>query len=96
MFIPKPRKDDCTEAKAYRPVSLSSFLLKMMEELVDRHVRDSAMGKFQLHRNQHVCSTGKFTEIILHNVITCTENATEQKNIALGEFLTMERAHLIQ
>jgi hypothetical protein len=45
MFIPKPGKLDCTEAKAYCPISLSPFLLKMMKRLVDRHIRDSAPTK---------------------------------------------------
>jgi hypothetical protein len=35
-FFPKSGKLDYTEAKAYRPISLSSFLLKMMEKLVDK------------------------------------------------------------
>jgi hypothetical protein len=34
-FIPNPGKLDYTEAKAYRLISLSSFLLKTMEELVE-------------------------------------------------------------
>jgi hypothetical protein len=45
-FIPKPEKLDYTEAKAYRPFSLSSFLLKTMEKLVDRHIRDGALKKY--------------------------------------------------
>jgi hypothetical protein len=48
-FILKPRKVDYTEAMAYRPISLSFILLKTMEELVDRHIRDSALRKFPLH-----------------------------------------------
>jgi hypothetical protein len=39
-FIPNPGKSDYTEAKAYRPISLSSFLLMMMEKVVDRHATD--------------------------------------------------------
>jgi hypothetical protein len=47
-FIPKPGKLDYTEAKAYRPISLSSFLLKTMEKLVDRHIMDGALKKYPL------------------------------------------------
>jgi hypothetical protein len=47
-FTPKPRKLDYTEAKAYRPISLSSFLLKTTEKLVDRHIRDGAFRKYLL------------------------------------------------
>jgi hypothetical protein len=43
IFIPKPGKLDYTEVKAYRPIGLSSFLLKTMEKLVDRHIRDCAL-----------------------------------------------------
>jgi hypothetical protein len=69
-FIQKPGKLDYTEAKAYRPISLSSFLLKTMEKLVDRHIRDGVLRIYPLHRNQHAYQTGKSTETSLHNVIT--------------------------
>jgi hypothetical protein len=49
MFIPKPRKPDYTEAKDYHLISLLSFLLKTMEKLVDRHIRDGALKEYPLH-----------------------------------------------
>jgi hypothetical protein len=58
-FIPKPGKPDYTEAKAYCPISLSSFLLKTMEKLVDRHVRRSALKEYPLHLSQHAYQIGK-------------------------------------
>jgi hypothetical protein len=91
-FIPKSRKYDYTEAKSYRPISLSSFLLKTMEKLIDRHIRGSVLKVYPLHQNQHSYQTGKSTETALHNVVTCIENATEYKGIALGAFLDMEGA----
>jgi hypothetical protein len=54
-FIPQPGKLDYTEAKAYRPISLSSFLLKTMEKLVDTHISDGALKQYPLHKNQHAC-----------------------------------------
>jgi hypothetical protein len=74
-FFPKPGKLDYTEAKAYRPISLSSFLLKTMEKLVDRHIRDGALRVYSLHRNQHAYQRGKSTETALHNVVTHAEYA---------------------
>jgi hypothetical protein len=71
MFIPKPGKLDYTEAKACHPISLSSFLLKIMEKLVERHIRDSSLREYSLHRNQHAYQIGKSTETALHNVVTC-------------------------
>jgi hypothetical protein len=48
-FIPKQGKLDYTKAKVYRPIRLSSFLLKTMEELVDRHIMVSALRIHPLH-----------------------------------------------
>jgi hypothetical protein len=61
MFIPKLGKLDYTEAKTYHPISLSSFLLKTMEKLVDRHIRGGVLKEHPLHRNQHAYQTGKST-----------------------------------
>jgi hypothetical protein len=78
-FIPKSGKLDYTEAKAYRPISLS-FLFKTMEKLVDRYIRDGALKIHHLHRNQHVYQIVKSAETALHNVVTlrkcyCTQGA---------------------
>jgi hypothetical protein len=91
-FIPKPGKLDYTEAKAYPPISLLSFLLKTMEKLVDRHIRNGALKKYPLHRNKHAYEIGKSTETALHNVVTNIENPIEHKDIALGAFLHTEGA----
>jgi hypothetical protein len=82
-FIPKPGKLDYTEDKGYCPISLSSFLLKTIEKLVDKHIRDGALKEYHLHRNQHTYQIGKSTETALHNVVTHIENAIEHKDIAL-------------
>jgi hypothetical protein len=86
-FFPKPGKLDYAEAKASRLISLSSFLLKTMEKLVDRQIRDGALKEYPLHQNQHAYQTGKSTETALHNVVKCIENSIEHKDIALGAFL---------
>jgi hypothetical protein len=67
--------------------SLSSFLLKTMEKLVERHIRDDLLRKYPLHHNQHAYQTGKSPETALHNVVTRIENAIEHRDIALGAFL---------
>jgi hypothetical protein len=91
-FIPKPGKLDYTEATVYRPISLSSFLLKIMEKLVERHIRDGSLREYPLHRNQHAYQIGKSTETAFHNVVTCIENAIEHRDITFGAFLDIEGA----
>jgi hypothetical protein len=58
-FILKPDKIDYTEAKAYHPISLWSFLLKTREKIVDIHVRDAALRTYPLQRNQHAYQKGE-------------------------------------
>jgi hypothetical protein len=51
-------------------------MLKTMEKLVDRHIRDEIL---RLHRYQFACLPGKSTETALHHVITCIEEAVENR-----------------
>ena len=39
IFIPKPGKKSYTEVKYYRPISLTSFLLKTLERLVNGYLK---------------------------------------------------------
>jgi hypothetical protein len=89
-FIPKPGKANYTEAKAYHPNSLSSFMLKMMEKLVDRHIRDKFLGLRTLNRYQFAYQPGKSTTTALHHVITRREEAVENREVTFGAFLDIE------
>ena len=40
VFIPKAAKRPFDEAKLYRPISLTSFVLKAMKRIIDRYIRD--------------------------------------------------------
>jgi hypothetical protein len=44
VFIPKPGKP-VTQAKSLPPISLMSFILKIIEKLLDRHIRGGAWSK---------------------------------------------------
>jgi hypothetical protein len=48
-FILKPGKLDYTDVNAYGPISPSSFLLKIIEKLVDRHIGNGALRIHPLH-----------------------------------------------
>ena len=53
IFIPKPGKANYAEAKSFRPICLSSFLLKALEKILDKHVRDKIQRKAALHEFQY-------------------------------------------
>jgi ribonuclease HI len=92
VFIPKPGKDDYSSAKAFRPISLMSFLLKGLERLVDRDLRDGALKRMPLHEKQHAYRAGRSTESALHQLVSRVEKALEHKEFALGVFFDIAGA----
>jgi hypothetical protein len=52
-------------------------MLKMIEKLVDRHIRDEILGLRPIHQYQ----PGKSTETALHHVITHIEEAVENREV---------------
>jgi len=74
----------------FRPISLTSFLLKTMERLVDRFLRDEVLALQPLHPNQHVYQTGKSVEMALHQIVVRVEKALDQQEIVLDVFLDIE------
>jgi hypothetical protein len=69
VFIPKPGRNTYCGPKDYRPISLTSFLLKTMERLVDRYLRDETLVSSLLHPNQHAYQARKSTETALHQLV---------------------------
>jgi len=71
-------------------MSFTSFLLKTMERLVDRFLRDEILALKPLHPNQHAYQAGKSVETALHQLVVRVEKALDQQEIALGIFLDIE------
>ena len=87
IFIPKPGKTDYTDAKSFQPISLTSFLLKTLERLYDRELRETSLKDIPMHSNQHAYSLGKSTESALHAVVDRIEGAIKNKSMCLGTFV---------
>ena len=90
MFIPKPGRNSYSGPRDYRPISLTSFLLKTMERLVDRCLRDEALALVPLHPNQRAYQAGKSVEMALHQLIVWVEKVLDQQETNLGVFLDIE------
>ena len=58
MFIPKPGRNSYSGTRDFRPVSLTSFLIKTMERLVDRFLRYNILALKPINPNQHAYQTG--------------------------------------
>jgi hypothetical protein len=89
VFIPKPGKP-LTQAKSMRPISLMSFILKILEKLLHRHIRGGAMLEKPLHLNQSAYRAGMSMKTALFQVVHRLEKCLEHREIALGAFLDIE------
>jgi hypothetical protein len=92
VFIPKPGRNTYSGPRDYRPISLTSFLLKNMERSVDRYLRNEALALVPLHPNQHAYQAGKSVETALHQLAVWAEKALDNQETALGTFLDIEVA----
>ena len=92
VYIPKPGRSDYSTPKSYRPISLTSVLLKTLERLCDRYIRETALILNSLHPNQHAYIQGRSTETALHAVVSKIDKSLEYRNSTLGIFIDIEGA----
>jgi len=59
------------------------FLLKTVERLVDRFLRDEILDLRPLQPNQHAYQAGKSVETALHQLMVQVEKALDQQEINL-------------
>lgn len=91
VFIQKAGRACHSVAKDYRPISLSSFLLKTLERLVEHFIR-SRLTPNQISRAQHAYCKGKSTETALHTIVRCIEDSISNHEYTLAAFIDIEGA----
>lgn len=79
-------------AKSFRPISLSSFLLKTLERLIDSHIGRGCLKTFLLNRHQYAYQASKSCVLVIHELVRKTEKALGDKEIALEAFMDIEGA----
>jgi hypothetical protein len=92
VFIPKTGRNSHCGPRDFRPICLTSFMLKTLERLVDRHLRDKVLALKPLYPNQHAYQAGKSMETALHQLVVRVEKALDQQEVVLGVFLDIEGA----
>jgi hypothetical protein len=89
VFIPKPGKTDHACPRAYRPISLMSFLFKTLECLVQWRLEENSSP---YHRNQHAFRKGHCTEHALSHMTDLAERALFKGHVCLAVFLDIQGA----
>lgn len=92
IFIPKAGKPDLTQAKSVRPISLSSFLLKCLERLLDWFLREELGKQGGLNPHQHAYLKGRSVDTALTSLSSRIEKAFSQSEFALASFIDIEGA----
>lgn len=67
-------------------------MLKSLEKLIDRYLRDDPLKLVQLHNKQHAYQSGESTENALHNIVQSIELSMEANEFALGCFIDISGA----
>jgi hypothetical protein len=89
IFLPKPGKDDYTDKRTFRPISLMPFLFKAMERMVKWHVAEHANA---FHPDQHAFRKGHSTENALSHMADAIEEHILTGKNALAVFLDIKGA----
>ena len=91
IFIPKPGKDDYSKAKSFRPISLSNYLLKVLEKMAVWHA-DTKIKHNPIHTNQHGFQRGKSTDSALSHTVNGIEKFLHKGQHCIGLFLDIQAA----
>lgn len=92
VFIPKPGKTDYYDPKSFRTISLTSFLLKGLEKVVDLTVKETSLVQFPLEDMQHAYQKGKSTETALVDLIGTINSSLDVSEYTLVVFFDIEGA----
>ena len=91
-FIPKPGKSDYSTPKSFRPISLSSFILKGMERILEKHIREKVLKKKPLNHRQHAYQSGRSCDSALHDLVNKIEYGLDAGHYTLSVFIDIQGA----
>lgn len=92
VFIPKPGKGSYERASSWRPISLTSFLLKTLERLIDWYIRKPPLIGRLKKSNQFAYMRNVSTEAALHQIVSRIEKALDVKEYCMALFLDVKGA----
>lgn len=92
IFLPKPGKKTYQEAKSFRPISLTSVFLKLLEKLIDEFLKTKILIPDLHHRSQHAYREGRSTETAAHALLAGVEKSLEEGTFTLATLLDAEGA----
>jgi hypothetical protein len=92
IIIPKIGKEDYSHTRAWRPISLMSFVFKTLKRLILWHLEDTVFKSHGMHGNQHAFQKGRSTKSAPSDTVNYLENKVLRGGFATGIFLDIEGA----
>ena len=92
IFLQKPGKTDYSEPKSFRPISLTTFLLKTLEKLVLWEIQNTALKEFPLSKQQHAFRTGYSCQTAISDLVDSIEANILRDKYTLSVFLDIAGA----
>ena len=76
IFIPKQGKTDLSDPKSYRPISMSNFMLKGMERIIQWYLEDNELSKPL--QTQHAYTKGRSCDSALSTLLNQLERSKKK------------------
>ena len=92
VFIPKPGKATYQIPKSFRPITLTSFIFKTLEKLINWHLDITHFQTNPLHTKQFAFRVGRSCDEALSLVTDKIERGQANKIMVLGVFLDIQGA----
>jgi len=90
--MPKPSKNGHIKDKYFRPISLTSFLLNILEGLVDGFLKNGQLLEHALADSQYAYQAGISSEAALHHFVSKLAVQQEAIEVQLAAFFYIEGA----
>ena len=92
IFIPKLGKTDYANPRAFRPITLQSFVFKAQEKLSLWRLQDTYFRRRPFHQSQHAFRTGRSCDSALAATVDCLQSSIAKKEYALALFIDIKGA----
>ena len=92
IFIPKPMKMTYDNPRSFRPITLTTFFVKVLERLVLWYLEQEVLSVNPISKVQHAFRRGRSTESALSTMVEYIELALKRRQFALGVFLDIQGA----
>ena len=92
VFIPKPQKIDYGDVGSFRPISLTQFVFKTMEYIIEWSLREHADDYGKVSSMQHAYSGSKGTDAALSTLVNMIESSILRDEFCLVVSLDIKGA----